>query len=305
MVYNARMQNGEPIFELNDAILERIIFAMEDQTKSRVIDLRTGELVARPEGDLELHLAPPPSWAPADGFRLMETFCARVKNLELKRALMRSLSRGKGVFKAFRLVLADYPQEDIQFREYKNALLRRHVESWMDDMRESLGLARMGPEPDEYEELIDEEFSLERRCLADSPFDLAALAEEAFIDALAWLPTAIATYEKRELLDFLAANAEGGFIHYIPDAGGRPIAAAAGTIAQSEGRALGILRFLYVAKDFRDLGLEFRLLDSVGRAHRDQGVAATILSSLFVRPELQALAGAKGLRVLGSQYLVG
>ncbi|MCE1195481.1 hypothetical protein LWX53_03150 [bacterium] len=187
------MQNGDPIFELNDAILERIIFAMEDQTKSRVIDLRTGELVPRPEGELELHLAPPPDWAPADGFRLMENFCARVKNLELKRALMRSLSRGKGVFKAFRLVLADYPQEDVQFREYKNAVLKRHVESWMDDMRESLGLARMGPEPDEYEELIDEEFSLERRTLADSPYDLAALAEEVFVEALGWLPAAVAT----------------------------------------------------------------------------------------------------------------
>jgi GNAT superfamily N-acetyltransferase len=299
------MQNGEPIFELNDAILERIIFAMEDQTKSRVIDLRTGELVARPEGELELHLAPPPVWTPADGFRLMESFCARIKNLELKRALMRSLSRGKGVFKAFRLVLADYPQEDIQFREYKNALLRHHVESWMDDMRESLGLARMGPEPDEYEELIDEEFALERRGLADSPCDLAALAEESFLEALAWLPAAVATFEKRELLDFLAANSARGFIHFIPDAGGRPIAAAAGAITQSEGRALGILRFLYVAKDFRDLGLEFRLLESVGRAHREQGVETTILSSLFVRPELQAVAGAKGIRALGSQYLVG
>lgn len=298
------MQNGEPIFELNDAILERIIFAMEDQTKSRVIDLRTGELVARPEGELELHLAPPPAWAPADGFRLMESFCARIKNLELKRALMRSLSRGKGVFKAFRLVLADYPQEEISFREYKNALLRRHVESWMDDMRESLGFARMEPEPEEYEELIDEEFSVERGALAGSPLDIAALAEESFLEALAWLPAAVAAFEKRELMDFLSANAARGFIHYIPDESGRPIAAAAGAITQSEGRALGILRFLYVAKDFRDLGLEFRLLESVGRAHRDQGVETTILSSLFVRPELQALAGAKGLRVLGSQYLV-
>lgn len=299
------MQNGEPVFVLNDTILERIIFAMEDQTKSRVIDLQTGELVQKPEGDLDLRLAPPPDWTPADGFRLMESFCSRVKNLELKRALMRSLSRGKGVFKAFRLVLADYPQEDIQFREYKNAVLKRHVESWMDDMREALGFARMGPEPDEYEELIDEEFSLERRSLADSPYDLVVLIEEAFVDALAWLPTAVATFEKNALLDFLSVNAADGFIHFFPEAGGRPIAAAAGAITQTEGRALGVLRFIYVAKDFRDLGLEFRLLDSVSRAHRDKGVETTILSSLFIRPELQAGADAKGLRLLGSQYLLG
>ena len=33
------------MFELTDTILERIIFAMEDQSKSFLVDLATGELV--------------------------------------------------------------------------------------------------------------------------------------------------------------------------------------------------------------------------------------------------------------------
>lgn len=305
MVYNGGMLNGEPTFELTETILERIIFAMEDQTKSRLIDLRTGELVTRPEGELPANLAPPPSWTPADGFRLMENFCGRLKNLELKRALLKALSHGKGVFKAFRQVLSEYPQEDLQFREYKNAVLRRFIESWMDDMREALGLSRLGPEPEEYEELLDEEFSVEHCAMEESPLDLAALVEEARTDSLDWLPAAAALLEKSEVLDFMEARRANSFIYYITEAGGSPIAAAAGAVVQVEGRSLGIVRFLYVTKDFRELGLEFRILDRI-RVHYDKkGVEHLLVRGLFLRPEFTELMAARGLRILGSQFLLG
>jgi GNAT superfamily N-acetyltransferase len=304
MVYNGAMLNGEPTFELNDTILERIIFAMEDQTKSRVIDLRTGELLPKPEGDLTVNLAPPPTWTPADGFRLMENYCTHLKSVELKRALLKALSHGKGVFKAFRQVLSAYPQEDLQFREYKNAFLRRHIESWMDDMRESMGLSRLGPEPEEYEELLDEEFTVECRILKDLPFELAPLVEAASTDALEWLPTAATLLEKAEVTDFLDTHQVDTFVHFIPEAGGRPIAAAAGAISQVEGRSIGIVRFLYVAKDFRDLGLEFRLLDTISARNHEKGVEHTLFRSIFLRPELASLMSARGLKILGTQFLL-
>jgi len=299
------MLNGEPTFELTETILERIIFAMEDQTKSRFIDLRTGELVIRPEGELPANFAPPPTWTPAEGFRLMETFCSRLKNLELKRALLKALSHGKGVFKAFRQVLSEYPQEDLQFREYKNAVLRRYIESWMDDMREALGLSRLGPEPEEYEELLDEEFSVEHCTMADSPFDMAALVEKARADSIDWLPAAAALLEKSEVIDFMEARRADSFIYYITEAGGSPIAAAAGAVVQVEGRSLGIVRFLYVTKDFRELGLEFRILDRVNACYSKKGVEHLLARSLFLRPEFAELLAAKGLRILGSQFLLG
>lgn len=304
LVYNNNMLNGEPTFELNDTILERIIFAMEDQTKSRLIDLNTGELVPRPEGEIAINVAPPPAWAPADGFRLMENYCLRLKNLELKRALLKALSHGKGVFKAFRQVLAEYPQEDLQFREYKNAFLRRYIESWMDDMRESLGLARLGPEPEEYEELLDEEFSVEYRSLADIPFDLHVIVENVRLEALAWLPAAASVLEKTEVVDFLDSHRQDAFVYFIPEAGGWPIAAAAGAVAQAEGRSIGIVRFLFVAKDFRDIGLEFRLLDRIKIAQKEKGVEHTLLRSMFLRPEFTGLMGARGHKTLSSQFLL-
>ncbi|HWR10380.1 MAG TPA: hypothetical protein VN445_01025 [Rectinemataceae bacterium] len=299
------MLNGEPTFELTETTLERIIFAMEDQTKSRIIDLRTGELVAKPEGELPINLASPPAWTPADGFRMMENFCGRLKNLELKRALLKSLSHGKGVFKAFRQVLSEYPQEDLQFREYKNAVLRRYIESWMDDMRESLGLSRLGPEPEEYEELLDEEFSVEYCGMTDRPFDMGAIVEEACADSLDWLPVSAALLEKREVVDFMDARRADGFIYYITEEEGCPIATAAGAVIQVEGRSIGIVRFLYVTKDFRDLGLEFRILDRISALYNEKGVEHIIVCGLYLRPEFVEKLTAKGLRILGSQFLLG
>jgi len=304
LVYNGDMLNGEPVFVLNDAILERIIFAMEDQSKSRVIDLRSGELLPRPEGELDLTMAPPPVWTPADGFHLMETYCARLKNLELKRALLKALSHGKGVFKAFRQVLSEYPLEDLQNREYKNAALRRHVESWLDDVRESVGLSRLGPEPEEFDELLDEEFSVEASELAELPFDLLPLVEEARVDSLAWLPAAAASLEKAELMDFLDARRSGASVYFIPESGGRPIAAAAGAVVQTEGRSVGVVRFLYTAADFRDLGLETRLLDAMSAAYRRKGVEQSFVRSIFLKPEIRGILASRGLRILGTDYLL-
>ncbi|MDP2790171.1 MAG: UPF0158 family protein [Rectinemataceae bacterium] len=295
---------GEPTFELNDTILERIIFAMEDQTKSRVIDLRTGELVTKPEGELEVHLAPPPAWTPADGFRLMEGFCTRLVNLELKRALLKALSHGKGVFKAFRQVLSAFPQEDLQYREYKNAVLRRYIESWMDDMRESLGLARLGLEPEDYEELVEEEFTIKKGTLDDLPFDLRRLVDNAKAEALEWLPPAVALLEKAEIEEFLEARRPTSFIHYIAEVGEAPIAFAAGAIVQIEGRSIGIVRFIGAAKDFRDLGLESRLLERISTQCRELGVSQTIVRCLFIKPSFAELLAGKGYRIIGSQFLL-
>lgn len=303
-MYNSRMSNDAPLFELNDTILERIIFAMEDQTKSQAVDLRSGELAAKQEGEAAQGAASPPEWTPADGFRLMESFCARVTTLEAKRALLKSLSHGKGVFKAFRQALASYPQEESRFREYKNTVLRRRIEVWMDDIREAQGFARMGPEPEEYEDLVDEEFAIEYGGLENLPFDMAALVEEAGREALAWLPAAAASLEKAETIAFLDASGPAGFALFIAEAKGRPIAAAAGAVTQKEGRSLSLVRFLYAAKDFRELGLEYRLLDRIHTINGEKGVEHTLLRSLFLRPGFVESLRARGLKALETQFLL-
>ena len=299
------MAKPEPTFELTDTIMERIVFAMEDQTRSRLIDLRTGDLAMNAEGSRDDYLAPPPSWTAADGFRLMEGYCARLRNLELKRALVKALSRGKGVFKAFKQVLSEYPEEDAQYREYKNHFLKRHIQSWMDDMRESVGLARLGPEPEEFDDLVDEEFHIESGQFMALDFDLTSLVGEACAESSAWLPAAIALLEKRETEDFLKRQGKAVTVRFIRGADGRPIATAAGAVEMTEGHPLGLVRFLHVAGDFRSLGFEQRLLESLDEWFRKNGIEHSLVSSRFLRPELVDQFNADGLKSLGSEFILG
>ena len=298
------MGNKETFFELNDTILERIIFAMEDQTHTNVIDLRSGELVPKPEGPLPDNLAPPPQWTPGDGFRIMESFCNRVKNLTLKASLMKSLSHGKGVFKAFRTLLADFPQEELQFRAYKNAALRHHIMVWVDDMRESVGLSRLGPEPDEYSELVDEEFLVRTSTVAESGLDLQSLIETAQNDSLDWLPLSVSLFEASEVSNFFKNNLQDTIIHYIHEEGGLPIAAAAGAIIEQDHRAIAFIRFFHIIKEFRSLGLELRLIDSIEAWCRKSNVETILTQSLFLHPSVSEQLQPRGLRIVGSLFLL-
>jgi hypothetical protein len=292
------------MFELTETALERIVFAMEDQSRTRVVDLRTGELEAKPEGELPDFLAPPPAWTPADGFKLMEGFCAKLKNIELKHQLQRTLARGKGVFKAFKAQLAEYPEEEALFKRYKAAALRRCVETWLDDMRESLGLARLGPEPEEFEELSDSEFSIESSTFETPTFDIVPLVESAFGEALSSMPAAAAALEKTETLEFLTKRRGPCTILAIRAAQGEPIAAAAAAILTADGRSLGLIRFLHAQKDYRELDLEVRLLENLRAWFNAKGIDAVLLRSLFISSEFSKRLTALGIVPFDSQYFL-
>ncbi len=303
-MYNGSVAKEILLFELNDTVLERIIFAMEDQSRSRYIDLRSGELVPKPEGSIPEWIAPPPAWSPADGFQLMEGFCARIGRLEPKLALNRALARGRGVFKSFRQILAEYPKEEALFREYKNAALRHRVELWMDDMREALGLARLGAEPEEFQDLVDEAFSLESGFLADAPFSLGEMIARALEEALNWLPALAVSLEKTELFDFLTAQGQKGWLHYANEADGRAVALAAMGFVDTAAGAVGLIRFLYVVPEFRGLGLELRLIESLVSRCRSEGLATCFLRCGLLAPSLVASLESSGLKFSGAQYLI-
>lgn len=301
------MEGRDRIFELNDAILERIVFAMEDQSKSRAVDLRSGELVVlgdeEGEHDTEF-LAPPPPWTPADGFKLMETFSGKVSSLSLRRDLLRALARGKGVFKAFRQVLAEHPQEEIQFREYKNRALRRRVNEWLDEMREALGLARLGPEPEDFEDLLEEEWIVREGSPGTLPFDLGDYIDKAASEAMEWLPPALAIQEAEELKEIALSADPGTIVLYIADEAEGPLAVALGFPAAAKGRASLEFRFFHVLGEFRALGLGIRLARSIEGWRTKKDLQAAVLRSLLLHPRMAEELAAHGHRALPPPFLI-
>lgn len=293
------------MFKPSETILERIAFAMQDQSKSYLVDLDSGDLVSRPqEGTLPENLAAPPPWTPDDGFRIMESFCSYVKNIEAKRALYRALSQGKGVFRSFKRALSEYPREEAQFKAYKNSIMRRAIQEWIDDMRESLGLARLGPEPDDIGELLDSEFAIEEAPISGIIGELTDFSAEACGEQDLGVPVPAASLEKSEIAEFLQANAANGQARWIRDEEGNMIAAAAGAALIAEGRTVGVIRFAYAMADYREFRLETRLLDSLKDWFRTNGIECVLARSLFLRPDILGQLDEEGLETLPFCYLV-
>ncbi len=160
-------------FELSDALVDQILFSMEDQNGKFVLDAGSGTVVPSAEADAEAESYELPSWGSADGFRLMEGFAASLHNPVVRLELTAALDRGRGVFRAFKDSLGEHPEVERLWFSYKQKQMRRKVADWYNALRESWGLDRIGEEPEETEDLLFEDF----RFRPSDPDDAAAVAE--------------------------------------------------------------------------------------------------------------------------------
>jgi GNAT superfamily N-acetyltransferase len=152
-------------FELTDALIDNIMFAMEDQNGTFRLDTRDGVVV--PENDEELggdrdaedvRFIFLPEWDSSEGFRLMERFAVGFKNTVIRNRLTAALDRGRGVFRAFKDVMAEHPEAEQLWFAFKTREMRRVIMDWYNGLREEWGLARIGTEPDETGDLVLEDF---------------------------------------------------------------------------------------------------------------------------------------------------
>ncbi|MDR2743250.1 MAG: GNAT family N-acetyltransferase [Treponema sp.] len=152
-------------FELTEALIKDILFSMENQNGIFYLDTREGIVI--PEGDEEFdgdwdaedsRLVFLPEWDSSEGFRLMERFAAGFKNTIIRNKLAAALDRGRGVFRAFKDVMAEYPEAEQLWFAYKEREMRRIVLDWYNGLREEWGLERIGSEPEETGDLVLEDF---------------------------------------------------------------------------------------------------------------------------------------------------
>jgi ribosomal protein S18 acetylase RimI-like enzyme len=278
------------LFELSDPIVEQILFAMEDQENASVINIETGEVLPAQEGT---EFLPPPSWSSREGFRLMEDFLASVRQPSARRDLGEALARGRGVFKAFKAALAAHPDVERAFRDFKIRAMRRNIAEWYDDLREARGLERLGPEPDETDDLIASDLQLHLVTIAQARHFIHSLIEEAEAESLEYLPSVVARFE----LDRLRKEVDGGedgLCALIDDGEGGAIGAAlAFRIVQAE-RSFGRIAFIFVQPEFRRMGLAKALLGGLDKGFRSEGTLTLIFDSAIVTNDF-----AQGLERLG------
>ncbi|MDR0312814.1 MAG: GNAT family N-acetyltransferase [Treponema sp.] len=219
-------------FELTEALLDDILFSMEDQDGVFYIDTQEGVVITEwDSGELveeEGRLIDLPHWDSSSGFRLMERFATTIRNPLIRNELSSALNQGRGVFRAFKNTLSQHPEAEKLWFSFKEREMKREIVDWYNALREEWGLERIGFEPEETSDLILEDFRF--REFRDE--DTLNISDK--------------TPAQTDAIRFIAESGDGEFAGYIA--------------AERKNETL-FIRALEIIPQYRGLGIGKTLLD--------------------------------------------
>lgn len=202
-------------FELTERLLEDILFSMENQQDTCFVDAETGMLIpitAKNTADFAADASGAaqtsdkryydiPSWNSVSGFRLMEQFCASLRNPPAKQALRDVLSEGKGVFRAFKDTLKNYPEVEKRWFVFKQSAMKQVVCDWYRNLCDVWHFEAAGVEIEDTADLVLDDFVFRKADEAPEIQSDVQHAESEMFDEIA-----------AELSDFSAAGKQTGLI---------------------------------------------------------------------------------------------
>ncbi|OQX29432.1 MAG: hypothetical protein B0D92_03860 [Spirochaeta sp. LUC14_002_19_P3] len=144
--------------KLTEEILDRVLYGMENQRENLRLDLADGTLKTKKTGDE--NLVPLPPWGPNEGYRLREQFAATLPNQAVSRKLQNILSSGSGVFRRFKNALAERPELEKLWRNYKMREMRKIAVSWLNRWYDAQSLEDLDEEPEEWDDITLSDFTV-------------------------------------------------------------------------------------------------------------------------------------------------
>ena len=252
-------------FELNQALIDEILFFMEDQNGEFLLDTQEGIVISTDdegfdEEDDDDRYIGLPEWGPSNGFRLMERFTAGLHNALAREELSSALNRGRGVFRAFKDTLTRYPEIEKLWFDYKDREMKSEVISWYNALRETWGLELIGEEPEDIAGLALEDFRFREGTAQDS-----APAQELHRACMG------ETSGSSAILDDMGGWVFPGDIGVVAETAGGEFAGYASAVRSSTAHSGQILRIcaVEVQAEYRGLGLgkalTSRLLEQADR----------------------------------------
>jgi GNAT superfamily N-acetyltransferase len=206
------------------------------------------------------------------------------------------------VFKAFKAVLAEHEELERAFRDFKIRAMRRTIAIWYDDLREARGLERLGPEPEDTDELVLSDLEIDLISLAEAMSLVMPLVDEAEDESAEYLPSPIAAYEIGRLRSELSEGADA-LCAVAGDGEGGALGAAIGFRTVAGDRGFGRIAFLMVKRDFRRMGLGSTLLGALAKAFGEEGMSLVALDSIFLPQEFGKSLEALGFKPYGLRSL--
>jgi len=163
-------------FDLDKILADEILFCMENQNKEflldtvkrKIIDVQkdssetSGEYDKNNSSINKNRYIALPEWDSNDGYRLMEKFAHEFNNPLIREELSGALNRNKGVFRAYRNVLSQYPEAEKKWHIYKESEMKKEITAWYNALREEWGLEGAGAEPEDNSSLVLEDFFIRK-----------------------------------------------------------------------------------------------------------------------------------------------
>ena len=164
---------------------DQIIYCMENQDRTFLLDLRTGNVVSESKIDGSLigdryHRLP--LWRSLEGFQLMERFVTTIRNPIFREELRQAISTGSGVFRNFKGVLKKRKELEKLWFAFKEREMTAVVYDWFNQLREMEGLEKLTPPSEETEELVSSDFIFVEE-VEDHLEDLFALDRDVYLES--------------------------------------------------------------------------------------------------------------------------
>jgi GNAT superfamily N-acetyltransferase len=262
-------------FELSEALIDDILFVMEDQNGEFLLDTKHGTVVNTDESEYEEEdendeefLISLPEWGPSDGFRLMEHFTAGLRNPLAREDLSAALNRRKGVFRAFKDALSRHPETEKLWFSYKEKQMKQEVISWYNALREAWGLEQIGSEPEDTGDLVLEDF----RFRAGTEEDREEAEELHRLCAAEYSENQDEQDKAADIFSGMNPWAFPGDLSLAAETAGGDFAAC---ISAVKGDSTLHIRVLEVTPEYRGLGLAESLLNQLLEKAEQGGVSLT------------------------------
>jgi GNAT superfamily N-acetyltransferase len=280
------------MFELTREMVDQIIFGMENQHEEYCFDLQSGAIVDQSEADDPDRYVPLPTWRSVDGYTLMEKYVATLQNPIYRERLREVLTAGRGVFRQFKNTIKERPELERHWYHFKEREMRKVVAEWYNQLRDSWGLEPVDEEQIiETDELVESDFSVRLEQSEERLAEVESLDEEAFEEAVSSFPPEVRAYLYRAARRGLEGPSSDRSLLLSADT---PLDEFAGfiwgVVDASEAGILEVVQ-LYVAPEFRGLGLAGELLQKMVETAHDRGLAYMVLR---LPGECRAVAGLAG-----------
>lgn len=170
--YNDVMeQHTYALPRLDSMLLDQIIFEMENQDEEGLLDKQEGVATHRTalqpgEDRRDGRFVPLPAWTSADGYNLMVRFTDKVVDQGARKELAAALSRGHGVFRAFKNVLQAHPDVLQKWYGYKEHEMEKVVTAWYRSLKGIVAGPDDGAAEGGYADVLLEDFSVSEKPLS-------------------------------------------------------------------------------------------------------------------------------------------